>query len=201
MKTITTMMKRAAFMLATVAVAFTMTSCEDDDRYIARTLEGTWQGDMYVSMNWYGEYRYASSSEVCFLRDPYRYSSGDGYWVDYYNDYYWGGNNYVASHIKWEVTYGVIKIYFVEDDEYVRIYDYSLDDNYFTGYIELYNGERQGFKLYHVTSPNWGAYRNWGYDSYYDDYYYYSNTNSLGMQKSKSVQREAPKREFRLRDK
>ena len=198
MKTITTMMKRAAFMIATVFVAFTMASCEDDDRYIARTLEGTWQGDMYVSTYWDGNYYYASSTEVCFLCDPYRYSSGDGYWVDYYNDDYWGGYNYVASHIKWEVFNGVIRIDFKEGGTSVSIYDYSLDDNYFSGYIELYNGERQGFKLYHVTSPNWGAYRNWGYDSYHD---YYSNTNSLGMQKSKSVQREAPKREFRLRDK
>ena len=88
--------------------------------------------------------------------------------------------------------------YFIEDNEYVRIYDYSLDDNYFSGYIELYNGERQGFKLYHVSSPNWGRYNYWGYD-YYD--YYYSNGNSLGMQKSKRAQSEAPKRVFRVSEK
>ena len=68
------------------ALAFTLTSCEDED--IARTLEGTWEGNMYSSyyFDYYGEYYDATYSEICFLRDQYRYASGDGYWVDYYND-------------------------------------------------------------------------------------------------------------------
>ena len=175
------------------ALAFTLTSCEDED--IARTLEGTWEGNMYVSSysDYYDRYYTASYSEVCFLRDPYRYASGDGYWVDYYTDYYWG-RNYIANHIRWEVNNGAIRVYFVEDNEDVYIYNYSLDNSYFVGYIELYNGTRQRFELRHVSSPNWNSYY-WGFD----DYYYYSNGTSFDKQKAKGKQPvEAPKRIFRL---
>lgn len=151
-------------------LAFTFVSCDDDDE-IARTLEGTWRGNMYVYADW-GNYSVnASYTEVCFLKDPYRYSSGTGYWVDYYDDYYWGGTNRVASHIEWKVDLGRIHIYFVEDDDYVDIYNYSLNDDRFRGYISWRDGSRNEFELYHVSSPNWGSYSHWGY-GYYDNYYY-----------------------------
>ena len=177
--------------------AFTLASCDDDEE-IARTLEGTWQGDMYVTTYWNDRYYDATSTEVCFLRDPYRYSSGTGYWVDYYNDRYWGGYNYVANHIEWEVNYGTIRIYFVEDD-YVDIYNYSLDYDYFTGYIDTYNGDRQKFNLRHVSSPNWSRYDRWGY-SYYDDYYYYGNGTSMSRAKASGNAVEKPKRIFRVKE-
>ena len=150
-------MKKWIYNIAWVMMAFvslTLTSC-DDDVDIARTLEGTWEGDMYTSTYWNGRYYDASYSQICFLRDPYTYSSGTGYWVDYYDDNYWGSYNYVTSHIEFTVKNRVINIYFVEDHESVSIYDYSLSDNYFTGYIELYNGDRRQFRLRHVSSPNW----------------------------------------------
>ncbi len=179
-----------------------LTSCDDDD-YIARTLEGTWEGDMYVT-TYYNNYYYdASYSEVCFLRDPYRYSSGTGYWVDYYDQGYWGGYNYIANHIEWSVDFGTIHIRFVEDGDYVDIYDYALDDAYFTGYINSGNGNRLKFNLRHVSSPNWNNYR-WGYDDYYYDPYYYSNGNNLGMQRAKAVDgatKEKPKRMFGMEKK
>ncbi len=203
-------MKKWIYNIAWVMMAFvslTLTSC-DDDVEIARTLEGTWEGDMYTSAYWNGRYYDASYSQVCFLRDPYTYSSGTGYWVDYYDNAYWGSYNYVTSHIEFTVRNRVINIYFVEDHETVSIYDYSLSDNYFSGYIELNNGDRRQFRLRHVNSPNWGSYSRWGYDDYYD-YYYYGNKNALNFndddnavapKKDDGVKSEAPKRIFRARE-
>lgn len=126
-----------------------------------------------------------------------------GYWVDYYDNNYWGNYNYVASHIEFTVNNRVITIYFVEDQTSVSIYDYSLSDSYFSGYIELRNGERRHFQLRHITSPNWGGYDRWGY-SYYDGYYY-SNENALRfsddddakVDNTKAQVPEAPVRVFR----
>ena len=83
-----------------------------------------------------------------------------------------------------------------------------MSDNYFSGYIELYNGDRRQFRLRHVNSPNWGSYSRWGYDDYYD-YYYYGNKNALNFndddnavasKKDDGVKSEAPKRIFRARE-
>jgi hypothetical protein len=186
-------------------VSFTLTSC-DDDADIARTLEGTWEGNMYASTYYNDRYYDASYSQVCFLRDPYTYSSGTGYWVDYYDNNYWGNYNSVASHIEFTVNNRVITIYFVEDRSSVSIYDYSLSDSYFSGYIELWSGERRHFKLRHISSPNWGSYDRWGY-SYYDGYYY-SNENALRfsddddakVDNAKAQAPEAPVRVFRDRE-
>ena len=184
-------------MMALMAMlAFSLTSCEDDE--IARTLEGTWEGNMYTSYEYSGVYYDASYSQICFLRDPYSYASGDGYWVDYYNDYGWS-RNYIANHITWTVDNGIIKIHFIEDNDYVRIRDYSLNDTYFSGSLELTNGNWQRFSLRHISSPNWGSYQ-WGYNSYY-----YSNENKVGIEKAKAKNPEAskasdtPKRIFRTR--
>lgn len=204
-------MKKWIYNIAWVMMAFvslTLTSC-DDDVEIARTLEGTWEGDMYTSIKFSdGRIYDISYSQICFLSNPYTYTSGDGYWVDYYDNAYWGSYNYVTSHIEFTVRNRVINIYFVEDHETVSIYDYSLSDNYFSGYIELYNGDRRQFRLRHVNSPNWGSYSRWGYDDNYD-YYYYGNKNALNFndddnavapKKDDGVKSEAPKRIFRARE-
>ncbi len=164
-------------LMAMAMLTFSFTSCDDDDE-IAYTLEGTWQGNMYVSTYYNDRYYDASYTEVYFERDPYRYSSGVGYWVDYYNDYYWGGYNYVASHIEWTVNNRTIKIYFVEDNETVYIDNYRLSDNYFNGEISWRDGTWNQFSLRHVSSPNWGRIDHWGYGDYYDPYYY-SNGSSI----------------------
>ena len=179
-------------------MSFTVVGCYyDDDDEIARTLEGTWEGNMYTSYynDYDGRYYDASYTEICFSRDPYRYSQGTGYWIDYYDDYYWGGRyNYLASHINWEVRGRTISVYFVEDDEWVDIYDYRLDADRFTGYIDLYNGTRQRFSLRYVASPDWNSYY-WG-----RDYYYWSNEGGMDLGKAKARAAEGtdkPKRIFR----
>lgn len=171
---------KSIVMALAAIMSFTLTSCEEDE-FIALTLEGNWKGNMYVSYQFdnISGYHDASYSEVCFLRNPSTYASGDGYWIDYYNDYarYGWGRNYIANHIKWEVFNGNIKIYFVEDNSRVTIYDYSLTNDYFTGYIDLRNGSRQKFSLRHTSSPNWNTYY-WGDDNFY----YHSNKNNMDIE-------------------
>ena len=136
---------------------------------------------MYVSyqINGRGDYYDASYSEVCFLRNPSKFASGDGYWIDYYNDYrrYGWERNYIANHINWQVINGNIRIHFREDNSYVTIYEYSLTDNHFSGYIEMRNGARQRFSLVHTSSPNWSSYY-WGSDRFY----FNANKNNLGIE-------------------
>lgn len=174
-----------SIMMAVAALlSITMTSCEEDE-LIAMTLDGNWKGNMYVSyqINGRGDYYDASYSEVCFLRNPSKYASGDGYWIDYYNDYrrYGWERNYIANHIKWEVFNGNIRIHFIEDNSYVTIYEYSLTDNHFSGYIEMHNGTRQRFSLVHTSSPNWNTYH-WGSDRFYFD----ANQNNMGIEEDAS---------------
>ena len=147
--------------IAIASLAFT--SCAD--ARIARTLEGTWKGNMYISSRYDGRVYNSTYSEVTFLKDPGAYSSGSGYWVDYYSDAPW---DYIANHIDWTVDYGTIKIRFVEEDTWIRISDYHLDDDRFYGVLDD-NGRRVDFELYPTSSPNWSGYR-WGYDSWYGYY-------------------------------
>ena len=149
--------------LATAATGFT--SCEDAE--IAHTLEGTWKGNMYIS-SYYGGHTYNSTyTEITFLKDPGAYSSGNGYWVDYYSNAPW---DYVANHIEWTVDFGTIRIHFVEEGTSVRISDYHLNNDRFYGYLEDGNHDVE-FELIHTSSPNWSSYRYWGHEDWYDNWY------------------------------
>ena len=130
-------------MMGLISVSFT--SCDDEE--IAKTLEGTWKGDMYVTSEWEGKYYEAIYTEITFLKDPYAFSSGTGYWVDYYSDAPW---DYVANHIDWRTS--------------IQISDYRLDDNRFSGYI-YDHGNKVAFYLYNVSRPNYTGYH-WGYDNW-----------------------------------
>ena len=156
-------MKKLMNILTLAMMAFVMTSLTscDDDEYIARTLEGTWKGDMYVKTEWDGRYYNAIYTEVTFLKNPNAFSSGTGYWVDYYSDAPW---DYVANHIDWNVTLGDIYVKFIEEGTSIEISDYRLDDNRFSGYI-YDHGNKVSFNLYNVSRPNYTGYR-WGYDSW-----------------------------------
>ena len=141
-------------------------------------LEGTWRGNMYMATVWDGKTYDATYTLICFLRDPYRYSSGTGYWIDNYNNAGWG-RNYVANHIEWTVNYRTITVYFVEEGTTLWIENYRLDDGYFEGTI--YNGEsRVDFQLRHTSSPNWNDYY-YGWDGYYyDDWDYNAKSKGVG---------------------
>jgi len=180
-------MKKMFTMLMMAMMALAFTSCEDE--YIANTLEGTWKGNMYISTYW-GDYTYdATYTEITFLRDPYTYSSGSGYWVDYYSNAPW---DYVANHIDWTVNNGVIKVYFIEEGSTIYISNYHLNSNRFTGTIND-GGKPVDFDLYNVSHPYtyWDDYY-WGYDSWYDDYYWARTRGAAATDSTNNV--EKPKR-------
>ena len=52
----------------------------------------------------------------------------------------------------------------------MEIYDYSLSDNHFRGYLRDGN-TMVDFDLVHTSSPNWSSYRYGYYDPFFDDYY------------------------------
>ena len=71
-------MKKLTSLLTMLLLAVTsvsLTSCEDE--MIADTLEGTWEGNMYISSYYDNRYYDATYSEICFLRDPLSYTTGD----------------------------------------------------------------------------------------------------------------------------
>lgn len=186
MKKISTLWLVALLSVFTVC----LTSCDDDDDDdIAYTLEGTWRGNMYISEDYGGRTYDASYSELCFSQDPYTYSSGSGYWIDYYSSNApW---QYVANHTRWTVNNGVIHIYLVEEGTYIDIVDYSLDDGYFEGYINNGAGSHVRFQLTHTDSPHWNDYH---YGDYWDDYYAKPNAVTRGseatVEKPKRIIRE-----------
>ena len=160
-------MKRAtSYLMLTLAALLTvsLTSCDPDDD-IAYTLEGTWQGYMQVSRYYDGRDYGSTYSELYFNRDPYRYSSGQGYWVDYYKEHPWSRYDYVASRITWTVSNSVIYVNFVDEGTSLEIHDYALNDDVFTGRI-YYGDQTVDFHLRHVSSPNWDDYYFEG--DYYD---------------------------------
>ncbi len=114
-------MKKLYTLMLTALTALTFTACEDE--YIADTLEGTWSGTMFVSTYYDGRDYYATHSEITFSIDPFRFTKGSGYWVDYYSGAPW---DYVANHISWRVDNGNIYVHFREDDTSVVIADYHL---------------------------------------------------------------------------
>ena len=171
-------LKSIISMLLLALTATTLVSC-DDDSDIAMTLEGTWQGKMKLRTEYQDQYYQVISSEICFLQDPYSYSSGTGYWIDYYQNSPWR-NNQVANHIKWTVSNGVINVYFKEEGTSLEIRNYRLYRGLFEGTI-YYDDQIVNFSLRQVSSPNWNSYTDWGYD-YDDDYYYggYAKKNVAG---------------------
>lgn len=178
-------------MIAMMAVTTgSLTSC-DEDVLIADTLEGTWEGNMYVSSYYNGRDYYATRTEITFLIDPFRFTRGSGYWVDYYSGAPW---DYVANHIDWRVDNREIIVYFIEDETSVVISDYHLSDSYFTGYIA--DGDNDvNFKLRHIDSPNWNSYNRWGYDGWHSSYYWSRETRG-NIPDSTAVTAEKPIRQF-----
>lgn len=163
-----------SFFFAAISM-MSLSSCEDEE--IANTLEGTWEGQMYVEHEWNGSWYETDYSEVTFLRDPYRYSSGDGYWVDYFKTRTPWRHDYYANHIRWNVKNGVINIYLIEDDIELNIRNYRLNDSRFSGEVYGSDGSWYEFSLRHVASPVRYDDYYWGFDYY--DYYYAKDCNII----------------------
>ena len=184
MKKLYTLMMMAMMGMMTMS----LTSCEDE--YIADTLEGTWEGNMYISSEWDGRVYDATRTEITFSIDPFRFTRGSGYWVDYYKNAPWG--DYVANHIDWSVNNGVIYIYFREEGTSLEICDYRLDYTRFCGTI-YDSGNRVEFSLYNTYRPNYDSYC-WGWD--YDSWggYYWSRTRGADADSTINKTVEMPRR-------
>jgi len=161
-------MKKLISILVVLVMGFgtiSLSSC--DDEATAYTLEGTWEGDMYMGYYYQGVEYYANYTELEFLTDPLSNTSGYGYWIDYYDDY--SPYSYYYSRIDWLVNNGIIYIRFNDDYDYyddyywgnfsydIEIHDYRLNNNRFCGRI-YYDNAYESFDLIHTSSPNWGYY-------------------------------------------
>lgn len=135
---------------ALVAMVGIFTSCDSD---IAYTLEGTWEGDMFQEYYWEGTTYNPSYTQVTFLRDPYAYSSGDGYWVDYFDSWIPWKNRVITNHIDWTVEGGDIYIHLFEDNIDFTIHDYHLNDSHFRGELIGSDGSIGRFNLRYVGPP------------------------------------------------
>jgi hypothetical protein len=132
-------MKKLFTYLTMALVTVTMfTSCDElwrdsEDREEAYTLEGTWTG--YIDTYIYDRYGLSGDSyrtTMYFEReDSY---GGWGYEVDY--DMYSRYSDYYYCEFKWEVYGGEIRIRYADSWNDVYIYDYSLSDYHFSGYMD-----------------------------------------------------------------
>lgn len=149
-------------LVMTVCLGLSLTSCDVDD-YVAYSLEGTWEGSTEMAAVYGGNTYESTYSYINFDRDPCQYSSGSGYWVDFYqSDAPW---EYIANHISWTVSNGVICIHFYEDNYDIWIGSYRLTDGRFEGRFYTSDGEPWDFSLVHTSSPNWNDYT---YGCYYN---------------------------------
>lgn len=147
-------------MVALMSLSFT--SC-DEDANTAYYLDGTWRGNMYVNSSYNGVTYTSTYSVITFNAG---YDSGNGYWVDYYNNGHYGNRNYVANHIYWKVRDGNIYIHFVEEGNDVVIYNYGLNDRYFSGEVDAGHSVAS-FRLTKDYYDDWSDldYGYWGYSS------------------------------------
>lgn len=116
-----------------------LTSCDREfwedleDRQEASTLSGTWTG--YIDTYYYDRWGLTGNTyrtTMYFERD--NAYSGWGYEVDYdlnsrYSDYYY-------CEFEWDIYKGSIRIRYADSWNDVYIYDYVLDDYYFSGSMD-----------------------------------------------------------------
>ncbi len=151
----------------------TLSSCDRGGRYTdyednaeARTLHGTWTGTIsqYFMDRW-GEYR--DTYRTTWQFNQLNAYGGTGYEIDY--DIYDRYVGYYCSFI-WEVANGVIRIKYDDSWGTVLVYDYVLDGNYFSGYLD--DGTRRDiyFRLYYDGNFNWNTWRG--------RWYYYGHQNN-----------------------
>lgn len=142
----------AMMMLATLA------SCMTDDQDASMTLTGTWQGNLGIYM--YSEdgadmYE-AYQTTIHFDNSGLGSTSGTGYELDRFKNAPW---SYIYNPIQWSLTDGVIYLYYPKEGTTIRIYNYSLNSNYFSGKME----DGTEFELEYVGYFDWSPYSN-GYN-------------------------------------
>lgn len=160
-----TMMKKlyTCMTMAVIAISATVfTACEREaqDREEARTLEGTWTGyiDVYYADRWGWTGDTYRTSFYFYLENPY---GGWGYEADYNSTSAYSVESYY-SEFRWNVTNGVIRIEYADPSwNPIRIYNYTLYGDYFSGYMD--DGTRKDiyFQLYYDGNYNWSNWSSW----------------------------------------
>lgn len=142
--------------------AMSLVSCEPDfDSDRGYMLSGKWFGDVGM----YIDGRPARGSVLEFIPTG-NYTSGYGTEIDYYGRY---GVQTVYHDFEWYVADGVIVLLFDNPDLDCKIWDYSLSDSYFTGYMDGAYSETR-FRL-----QSYGKYWNInGYGGYDYGYSWYA---------------------------
>lgn len=153
-------------LLAFIALPMLLTSC-DEDVEIGMSLEGTWEGNMYMSYSYNGRTFAATRSMIDFCADPFRSTSGTGYWIDFFNDPRYP---YYANHFNWHVNNRVIYIEFWRERYTIEIHDFRIRNGHFVGWFRDSERVDKEFDLYKTSAPNWNDY-NYGWD-WYDSYGY-----------------------------
>ena len=150
-------MKKILSLLSVVIIDLcTFTSC-DEDMMVSHSLEGVWRGDMRTYYEHSGRTQKYTYTEISFDRDIRgEYTSGTGYWTDYYY-----GGDYSRYRITWNVDKGHIYVYFRRTGTEIDIYDYKLNSNHFRG----------SFKDGNYTYTNFDLIKIRDYEDYGDDDY------------------------------
>lgn len=154
------------FCVMAVLMSLSFTSC-DRDVDEAMALSGQWRGDfgMYY-FDRFGNRWDSYDTDIVFYPE-YEYAThGYGKQVDYYDR---GPYRNVYYYFNWNIRNGVIYLTYPRaHDLDAAIYDYRLNERYFSGWF----GEgSERFKLYKLTGfYDWNCYTHY---SYYDDYYGY----------------------------
>jgi hypothetical protein len=164
-------------MLAMMMAAMTtLTSCEDEDDYIAQKLrDKDWQGtvDAYYSDRW-GLSGSTYATVMRFESKGSWYTSGRGYEVDY--DTRSPYNDYAYCSFSWCIVNR--DIYLIYDDDawsVLYILDYGLNDNAFWGDIRDSSKRRIHFDFTNSSFDGWGNYnRNGGYGDFHNQNWYRS---------------------------
>jgi len=165
-------MRKLISLMMVMIAAFAFTSCTTEDQNEAMTLTGIWQGDlgiyMYSSEN--SDYYEAYQTTIQFNNSGYGSTSGTGYELDRFQNAPW---NYIYNPIQWSLTNGTIYIYYPKEGTTIRIFDYYLNDKYFSGKME----DGTEFNLSYVGSFDWSQY----------DGGYYAKTRSTSVDMSKYI--------------
>lgn len=148
-------------MFATTMVAMTtLTSCEEEDDYIAQQLrEGDWQGKIgeYYTDRW----GISGNSYATVMRFESRgsyYTSGRGYELNY--NIYSPHHDYACYSFKWFIVDGDITLLY-DDDIWTPIYivDYSLSYSRFRGNIYTPTNQHIRFDFENLAYDDWDYYR------------------------------------------
>lgn len=168
-------MKHLAFSLLTlvsISLGLCLSSCdEDEDR--AAYLSGEWTGDMgMVFSDGYVDYQ-AAYTDIRFIPYGGSSTSGEGEQIDYFD--FPCPIRYQSFYFRWHIDNGRISLYYPYNSQLnVMIYDYSMRDGHFYGWID-----DTRFSLVKLVNYNsWYLYGDdyYGYQ-YYDDYYYAKSRN------------------------